>query len=340
MRRFALPVNPCDSGTVAYFEYGETIAYGRATDGQDIGSRNEGRPRSAQSSRICSQGTTYHFRSVAFNAFGTTFGEDQTFTTLLLGVGWPTATKVTGGFATSPRHVVDTEGNAYVAGLFSGSATFKTTLGSSNASPEAFVAKLGRGADWLWESKVNSSTNGTIVIRAIAVDGARNVYVAGQFSGAATFGTNVLNAAGQTDAFVAKLNSQGNAWLWARSAGATNSDSANALAVTPVGTVFLAGHFRGAVNFGTNNLSSANGSRDIFVAKLDTAGTGCGRAARAARTRMTPHWRWCSTAPRTRSSRELSKAPTPTSRSPRSARPAERTTQTCSSHGLALTGNG
>jgi hypothetical protein len=265
-------VNPSEVSTTAYFEYGETTAYGLpATPGQDVGSGLASVPVSASIENL-QPGTTYHYRSVAFNAFGTTYGEDQTFTTLVLGVGWPASTKVTGGFSRDPKHAVDAEGNTYVAGLFSGTATFRTTLNSSNANPEAFVAKMGRGADWLWESKVISS-NGAIAVTSIALDVGRNVYIAGQFSGTASFGTNVLTAVGQTDAFVAKLSSLGDAWLWARSAGAAQSDSANALAVTPAGNIFVAGHFRGStVSFGTTNLSSAAGSQDIFVASLNSNG--------------------------------------------------------------------
>ncbi len=267
-------VNPSDSSTAVYFEYGETIAYGRTTsEGQDIGAGIHDIPVSAAITDL-QPGTTYHYRCVAFNSsFGmTTYGEDQTFTTLVLGVGWPTSTKVTGGFASSPRHVVDSEGNAYVAGVFSGSATFKRTLVSSNNSPDAFVAKLGRRSDWLWDNSVVVSTTGTIAINSIAVDGARNVYVAGQVKGTATFGTNVLNGEANGDLFVAKLDSQGINWLWARSAGTNQPDSANAIGVTPGGDVFITGHFRGAVNFGTNALSSTNGSQDIFLAKLNTDG--------------------------------------------------------------------
>jgi hypothetical protein len=265
-------VNPAASGTVAYFEYGETIAYGKTTTpGEDMG---DGITNAAFSAAIAGlqPGTTYHFRSVAQNSFGITFGEDQTFTTLVLGVGWPSSTKVTGGFASSPRHVVDAEGSAYMAGLFSGSATFKNTLNASNNSPDAFVAKLGRGADWLWDNRIVLNETGTVAVTSIAVDGARNVYVAGRFTGVAMFGTNQLTAGASGDIFVAKLDGSSNTWNWARSAGGAQPDSANALAVTPAGAVFVAGHFRGSVTFGTNNLSSTSGSQDIFAAKLDTDG--------------------------------------------------------------------
>ena len=90
----------------------------------------------------------------------------------------------------------------------------------------------------------------------------------------ATFGTNVLTSAGSnSDLFVAKLDSSGGSWHWARSTGGTNQpDSANALAVSQQGSVFVAGHFRGTASFGTNSLVSTSGSQDVFVAKLDLDG--------------------------------------------------------------------
>ncbi len=270
---FHATVNPAGSNSVAYFEYGETIAYGSTTSAQDVGAGLSKAPFSASLSDL-QPGTTYHFRVVAFNDAGMTVGADQMFTTLVLGVGWPTSTKTTGGYSTSPRHVVDGEGNAYVAGLFSGSATFKTTMVSTNPNPEAFVGKLGRGADWLWNNKIGLNATGSILVNAIGLDAARNVYVAGQFSGTATFGSAVLTSSGpKTDLFVAKLNNTGDTWLWARSAGAAEDDSAKAIAITPGGLVFVAGYFRGSVSFGANSVASAAGSQDGFVAKLNAAGS-------------------------------------------------------------------
>jgi hypothetical protein len=268
---FRASVNPIDSGTVAYFEYGETSAYGRATSGEDIGSGLKPLGVSASVTDL-QPGTTYHYRSVAFNEFGTTYGEDQAFTTLVLGVGWPTPAKVTGGWSDSPQHVVGPQGNAYVAGRFTGSATFRNTLVAENGTPDGFVGKLGRGADWLWENQVVAHTNSAVAIHGIAVDSARNVYLAGAFSGTVTLGAHQLTTTGETDLFVAKLNSAGDTWLWARSAGmADQSVSANALAVTPDGDVFITGHFGGSLSVGETNLESV-GSQDVLVARLDTEG--------------------------------------------------------------------
>lgn len=266
-------VNPAGDGTVAYFEYGETIAYGNITDGVAVGSGVAGVLFSTMAENL-QPGTTYHYRCVAFNSAGTRYGENRTFTTLVLGVGWPTTTKVTGGSAESPRHVTDSEGALYVSGSFEGSATFKGTLVSQNDSPDAFVGKLGRGADWLWENQVITGPGSTVMIESISFDAARNVYIAGNFSGDITLGTHELNAfggIGGIDGFVAKLSSDGAEWLWAQAAGSSGHDSFNALAVTPAGEVFAAGHYSGEISLGDSALPTPSG-RDILIAKLDTDG--------------------------------------------------------------------
>ncbi len=63
----------CDSG----FEWGETDAYGNTTPTQ---SRTTGQTF-AQAISGLTRGTTYHFRAVATNDAGASYGADQSFTT-------------------------------------------------------------------------------------------------------------------------------------------------------------------------------------------------------------------------------------------------------------------
>ncbi len=63
------------------FEYGPTEAYGKATAREDAGSATEDRPVSAPVSLPGPPNTTYHYRIVAENVYGTTSGSDQTVTT-------------------------------------------------------------------------------------------------------------------------------------------------------------------------------------------------------------------------------------------------------------------
>ncbi|HEX5218398.1 MAG TPA: LamG-like jellyroll fold domain-containing protein [Verrucomicrobiae bacterium] len=262
--------NPSGEALVTYFEYGPTIAYGTS-----IGLQNN--PASLANVSLSAAltgldpGTTYHYRLVGYNTTTTNYGANQTFTTLVLGSGWPVSTKLTGGEASVPLHVLDGLGNTFVAGTFSGSASFKSPMTpSGGATANAFIGKMSRKADWLWAVNIPASSNGFTLVKAMGVDSGGNVYVAGQFSGTNSFGTTQLVSSNDTNLFVAKLDSFGTNWLWARSVGGVGTDTANALAV--IGTnIFVAGNYSGTATFGSSTLTNA-GSGDIFVASLDSEG--------------------------------------------------------------------
>jgi len=72
-------VKPQKLATKYHFEYGETLDYGKATPGAESSSGPEVAAEAALTGLRA--GATYHFRLVATNEFGTTFGFDQTFAT-------------------------------------------------------------------------------------------------------------------------------------------------------------------------------------------------------------------------------------------------------------------
>jgi len=87
------------AASIAYFQYGTTSAYGASTPGQPLGSRllppgfylvapcreaTSCGPMLAAAVSGLSPGTTYHFRVIAENSGGTSFGADQSFTTVAL----------------------------------------------------------------------------------------------------------------------------------------------------------------------------------------------------------------------------------------------------------------
>src|SRR3954464_7740231 len=73
-------VNPRGLVTTYYFQYGKTKSYGRRTTALDAGSGNARVPVSAQLVNLTHK-TTYHYRLVATNSSGTTFGSDRTLKT-------------------------------------------------------------------------------------------------------------------------------------------------------------------------------------------------------------------------------------------------------------------
>lgn len=73
-------VNPQGSATTYHFDYGTSTSYGSSTPSQSAGSDSSDHAESASITGLAA-GTTYHFRVVAQNASGTTYGADQVFTT-------------------------------------------------------------------------------------------------------------------------------------------------------------------------------------------------------------------------------------------------------------------
>ncbi len=167
---------------------------------------------------------------------------------------------------------VDANGNSYVTGYFSDSATFGSTTLTSSGGNDIFIAKLDSSGNWLWAKKAGG-TSGDYV-NGIAVDASGNSYVTGYFNTSATFGSATLASSGSYDIFVAKLDSSGN-WLWAKNAGGTDYDCGNSIAVDASGNIYVTGGFEGTATFGSTTLTS-NGDSDIFIAKLDSSGNWLG----------------------------------------------------------------
>src|SRR5690606_21805640 len=92
------------------------------------------------------------------------------------------------------------------------------------------------------------------------------VYLTGYFGQTASFGSNVLSSAGSSDVFVTKLGSLGTL-EWAKGFGSTENDGGSRIISDTQGDVYVAGYFRGTVNFGGTTLTSAGGA-DVFLMKI------------------------------------------------------------------------
>jgi len=132
-----------------------------------------------------------------------------------------------------------------------------------------FVTKLDSDGNWIWAKSAGGPE--TDEGCAITTDDTGNVYVTGIFVGTAVFGTTSLTSSNNSrDAFVAKLDSNGN-WLWAKRCGSSNDDNCLAVTVDAAENLYLAGNVGGPSMFGTIPTPSW-GFCNLFVAKLDSNG--------------------------------------------------------------------
>ncbi|MBI3501904.1 MAG: gliding motility-associated C-terminal domain-containing protein [Bacteroidetes bacterium] len=109
----------------------------------------------------------------------------------------------------------------------------------------------------------------------ICSDNSGNIISAGYFTNTAAFGASInltSASAGIPDIYVSKSNSSG-VIQWAVRAGGYGSDRALSVKADASGNSYITGFYYGAATFGTFTLNSANGSQDIFIAKLNSSGT-------------------------------------------------------------------
>ncbi len=83
-------VNPNGQATTYHFEWGTSTSYGNVTPDRDAGT---GKSSVSVEETIANltPGTTYHYRLVAVNPTGTSYGSDRSFTTVAVSVTPPTA---------------------------------------------------------------------------------------------------------------------------------------------------------------------------------------------------------------------------------------------------------
>ena len=175
--------------------------------------------------------------------------------------------------------VVDAAGNAYLTGL-TVSGDFPTTPGAfdagANGGPDVFAAKLDPTGSALIHSTYLGGSDFDMV-HGIAVDAGGNTYLAGEtfsFNFPTTPGALDATLSGVRDAFVTKLDASGGSLVYSTYLGGSGNDVANHVAVDAVGSAYLIG-WTFSTNFPTTPGAfdtTANGSNEMFVAKLDPAG--------------------------------------------------------------------
>jgi hypothetical protein len=164
---------------------------------------------------------------------------------------------------------IDAAGNVVMTGEFRSSINFGgTTLVSAGIS-DIFLVRFSSTGAHQWSERFGGS--GQDYGRAVAVDAAGNVCSTGQFWGTLDFGGGPLTSAGSSDIYLAKHDTNG-AHAWSKRFGSSSPwEIGNAVATDGAGNVALTGQFRGTVDFGGGEVTSAN-IQDAFVAEYDADG--------------------------------------------------------------------
>lgn len=164
----------------------------------------------------------------------------------------------------------DVAGNVVLAGYLSGTGSIDFGGGSIEAinGSNGFTAKLDAIGTHLW-SKGFGVQSGALAYD-LAVDGAGNAIVTGQFTVTLDLDSGPVTSAGGSDVFVAKFDPNG-VCNWGKRFGDDAAQIGRSVATNTAGDVFVTGQFQGSMDVGAKQLSSFGGY-DIFLLKIDSAG--------------------------------------------------------------------
>lgn len=157
----------------------------------------------------------------------------------------------------------------YVIGEFFGTMAIEGNTLTSQGMTDIFIGKFNESGSLVWLKQAGGEfyDYGS----GIALDSSGNLYVCGSYDESADFGGSQLTSSGFSDAFIAKLDTNGN-WLWRRSAGGTFDDRAAGVCASPQGKIYLTGSFYEQASFGSLQVTG-EGYDDIFIAALDASGS-------------------------------------------------------------------
>jgi hypothetical protein len=151
----------------------------------------------------------------------------------------------------------DASGNVTVVGGFDTVVSFGGTALSGGG---VFLYRFSPTGSVLLAKKVSD----TGYSNDVALDGAGNAYVTGEFSSNATFGTSTLTSAGGSDIFLCKVGPTGTS-LWAQRAGGSDGDAGVSVAVDAGGNPVVGGRYDAAFT------PTTDFSR-FYVARFSTLG--------------------------------------------------------------------
>lgn len=178
-----------------------------------------------------------------------------------------------GGTDTDHGHGIayNSNGDVYVAGTFTNSATFSgTTIASNHNIRSAFLVKYNSSGGFQWV-EMGGNCCDTTELNCVAVDENGFIYTAGFFNSNTTYGGINLTSAGSSDIIIAKYDPSGNV-VWAKRAGGPYEDAANGISVDTINhIIYVTGQIDDHGFFDSHYIGAA-GNRDVFIAAYDENG--------------------------------------------------------------------
>lgn len=170
---------------------------------------------------------------------------------------------------------IDELGNVYITGVYNSSSVDFGGVGfvsnvSVSGGNDGYVAKINPDGAFIWAAPFGGPGNEEVWDIEIDKRNQR-IYIAGSFEDSCDFSAPTLirtYSAGGTDAFVARLDYDGN-FVWSEQSGGPLDDEARAVSVDQAGIVYTAGNFSSQTQLfaflTVGNLGGA-GQFDAYVA--------------------------------------------------------------------------
>lgn len=171
---------------------------------------------------------------------------------------------------------IDRNGNCIIAGEFVGSTIFQQDTLPGYGGRDIFVAKYDPNGQLIWVKQAGSpggSGPKNESANAVTVTDNGSIFITGNFTGTALFGTDTLTTGDISNCFIAKLTLDGE-FLWAKQFeplnGAEEAEG-RSIDVNPQGELVVTGFFSGRFRIGNTPLNS-NGKEDVFILLFDENG--------------------------------------------------------------------
>jgi hypothetical protein len=191
------------------------------------------------------------------------------------------------GAATVRAVALDSMGNVYTTGYFTGNSDFDQGLASfvlnssgSFGQYDIYVQKSDSNGDFVWAKKFGGNNHDRGY--GITVDLSGNVLITGDFENTVDFDPgsgihNLISSIGTRDVFILKLRPNGD-FVWAKQIKAVNDSKGSSILTDDKGSVYTSGFFQGnSSDFdpGVGTFILHSGGTNVnggFIQKLDSNG--------------------------------------------------------------------
>jgi hypothetical protein len=170
-------------------------------------------------------------------------------------------------YQTPQSITIDHTDNIIISGYFWDDMVVGAVTLDHGGGSDVFVIKITPSGQIAWGWAYSGSN--TEWASGVASDDSGNLFIGGWFKGTLQLGQEVLQAIGWRDAYIAKLEPNGNV-LWYDQIGQDKTTHGYDVACDSHGNVIFVGAHSGPVNFGGETLETDGTS--MFVAKYDPSG--------------------------------------------------------------------